>query len=156
MGSRDYKLGYEFNAKNGSFQRAVGQMSSSLDKLKKQINLLGFNAALDIAQKVMSSTRAIANLTVECVKLAAAGEGVKMAFDKIGNQALLNDLRTATRGAVDDLSLMKAAVQANNFKIPLETLGTLLQFAGNRALETGEDFDYLLDSIVNGLGRKSV
>lgn len=156
MGSRDYKLGYEFNAKTGSFQRAVGQMTSSLDKLKKQVNLLGFSAALDIAQKVMSSTRAIANLTMECVKLAAAGEGVKMAFDKIGNQALLNDLRTATRGAVDDLSLMKAAVQANNFKIPLETLATLLQFAGNRALETGEDFDYLVESMVKGLGRKSV
>ena len=156
MGSRDYKLGYEFNAKTGSFQRAVGQMTSSLDKIKKQVNLLGFNAAFDIAGKIMNSTRAVAQFTMECVKLAAQAEGISQAFAKIGNEQYLNDLREATRGAVSDISLMKAAVQANNFKIPLEQLATFLQFAGDRALNTGEDFDFLVESIVKGLGRKSV
>lgn len=156
MGSRDYKLGYEFNAKTGSFQRAVGQMTSSLDKIKKQVNLLGFNAAFDIAGKIMNSTRAVAQFTMECVKLAAQAEGISQAFAKIGNEQYLNDLREATRGAVSDISLMKAAVQANNLKIPLEQLATFLEFAGDRALNTGEDFDFLVDSIVKGLGRKSV
>jgi hypothetical protein len=51
---------------------------------------------------------------------------------------------------------MQRAVQANNFKIPLDQLATYLQFATKRAQETGQSVDYLVDSIVTGLGRQSV
>ncbi len=50
---------------------------------------------------------------------------------------------------------MKRAVQANNFKIPLQELSTLLDFARRRAKETGENVDFLANSIVSGIGRKS-
>ena len=82
-------------------------------------------------------------------------EGVKIAFDKLDSPGLLDNLRRATKGTVTDLELMKKAVQANNFQIPLETLGTLLEFASRRARDTGENVDYLVDSIVTGIARKS-
>ena len=50
---------------------------------------------------------------------------------------------------------MTAAVQANNFRISLEQLPTFFEFATRRASETGESVDYLVDSIVRGIGRKS-
>ena len=50
---------------------------------------------------------------------------------------------------------MQTAVQANNFKIPLDQLATYLKFATNRAIETGESVDYLVQSIILGIGRKS-
>jgi len=50
---------------------------------------------------------------------------------------------------------MQKAVQASNFKIPLESLASLFQFAQARARETGESVEYLTNSIVLGIGRKS-
>jgi hypothetical protein len=67
----------------------------------------------------------------------------------------LNNLRKATRGTVSDLQLMQNAVKANNFQIPLDQLGKLFAFANQRARETGESVDDLVDSIVLGIGRKS-
>jgi len=91
----------------------------------------------------------------EAVNLAAKAEGVERAFKRIGSADLLKDLREATRGTVTDLQLMQRAVQASNFKIPLDQLAGLLKFAQARARETGESVDYLVDSIVLGIGRKS-
>lgn len=97
----------------------------------------------------------IARFTKEAVQLAAELEGVKNAFDKLNNPDLLADLRKATRGTVTDLELMRKAVLADKFKIPLKTLGSLFDFATKRAIETGQSVDYLVESIVNGIGRKS-
>ena len=94
----------------------------------------------------------------EAVKLASQMEGVQRAFKRIGgaNSAnLLDGLRKATRGTVSDLQLMQKAVQASNFKIPLESLASLFEFAQARARETGESVEYLTNSIVLGIGRKS-
>jgi len=94
----------------------------------------------------------------EAVKLASQMEGVERAFKRIGgaNSAnLLDGLRKATRGTVSDLQLMQKAVQASNFKIPLESLASLFEFAQARARETGESVEYLTNSIVLGIGRKS-
>ena len=91
----------------------------------------------------------------EIVTLAAKSEGVERAFKRIGSPQLLQGLRDATRGTVSDLVLMQNSVKASNFKIPLESLASLFKFAQARARETGESVDYLVDSIILGIGRKS-
>ena len=91
----------------------------------------------------------------EASKLAAEAEGVRTAFQRIGDPKLLQGLRDATKGTVSDLELMKGAVRASNFKIPLEQLAKLFEFARRRAKETGESVDFLVNSIVMGIGRKS-
>lgn len=98
---------------------------------------------------------AIISFTKECMKLAAAAEGIKKGFEQIATPGLLNDLRKATRGTVNDIQLMSRAVQASNFQIPLDQLASLLEFASARAIQTGQSVDYLVDSIVLGIGRKS-
>ena len=50
---------------------------------------------------------------------------------------------------------MQAAVKAKDFRIPLEDLGKYLSFAQLKAQQTGQSLDYMVDSIVTGLGRKS-
>lgn len=82
-------------------------------------------------------------------------EGVTAAFNNLNKPGLLDNLRQATRGTVSDLELMQRAVQASNFQIPLETLGSLLDFARRRAKDTGQEVNFLVDSIVTGIGRKS-
>ena len=50
---------------------------------------------------------------------------------------------------------MKQAVKFDNFNLSLEQMGTFLAFAQQQAKDTGQDVNFLVDSIV-GLGRKSL
>lgn len=124
-------------------QSEWGKLSSSIGKVAG-----AFGIAFGAQQLIRFSK--------EAVTLAGKVQGVKEAFDKLNKPSLLDDLRRATRGTVDDLQLMQTAVQAENFNIPLSQLATLLEFAQKRATQTGESVDYLVDSIVTGIGRKSV
>lgn len=89
------------------------------------------------------------------VELAESADGVVHAFEKIGTEDYLQTLRDATKGTVSDIELMKAAVKAKDFRIPLEDLGKYLSFAQLKAQQTGQELDYMVDSIVTGLGRQS-
>ena len=95
-------------------------------------------------------------IVVDMGKVAAEAEGVRQAFARIADSRMLEQLRKATRGTVDDVMLMKKAVQASNFGIPIKELAGYFEFATTRAIQTGESVDYLVDSIITGLGRKSV
>jgi hypothetical protein len=57
---------------------------------------------------------------------------------------------------VSDLELMKNAVKFDNFNLSLDQMGTFLAFAQQQAKNTGESVEYMVDSIVTGLGRKSL
>lgn len=89
------------------------------------------------------------------MEMAAQADGVIKAFNAMDDPNLLDNLRKATKGTVNDVQLMTAAVQAKDFRIPLEDLGKYLQFAQLKAQQTGQSVDYMTDSIVTGLGRKS-
>ena len=98
----------------------------------------------------------IKDLAAEGVEMAQAADGVTHAFRQLDDGHILDNLRKATKGTVTDLDLMKAAVQAKDFRIPLEDLGKYLQFAQLKAQQTGQSVEYMTNSIVTGLGRKSV
>lgn len=89
------------------------------------------------------------------VEMAEQADGVTKAFNAMDNPNLLDNLRKATKGTVNDVQLMTAAVQAKDFRIPLEDLGKYLEFAQLKAQQTGQSVDYMTNSIVTGLGRKS-
>lgn len=95
--------------------------------------------------------------SLEMAKLKGTVEGVTRAFNTLPNATLLMaDLKAKTHGTLDELTLMQKAVQAKNFKIPLEQLGTLLEFAAIKAQQTGLDINYLVNSLITGLGRNSI
>jgi 6-pyruvoyl-tetrahydropterin synthase len=105
---------------------------------------------------VAFSVKEIASFGFELSKLSGEAAGVQAAFNKLPNSVkLMEDLKRVTGGTVSELDLMKRAVQASNFDISLEALPRLLQFATVRAQQTGQSVDYLVDSIVTGIGRKS-
>ena len=97
----------------------------------------------------------ISDTVSKSVELAESADGITHAFEKIDRPGYLESLRKATKGTVSDIELMKAAVKAKDFRIPLEDLGKYLAFAQLKAQQTGQSLDYMVDSIVTGLGRKS-
>lgn len=132
-------------------------LNKGLDRSKQKVS--GFAKAMGKLGGVMAaafSVKEIVAFTHRTAELANKAAGVRKAFEALNKPNLLADLRRATMGTVDDLQLMQRAVQAKNFKIPLDQLATYLQFATKRANETGQSVDYLVDSIITGLGRQSV
>ena len=150
---------------------AFVEISARLDKFMKQIDgaskkvqtsFQKVNNKLSSAFKGLGGVIAgafavekIAAFTLEAVKLASVAEGVKKAFDRLNDQKLLDNLKRATRGTVSELELMKSAVQAENLGVPVENLANLFEFATQRAADTGLAVDYLVESLVGGIGKKS-
>jgi hypothetical protein len=135
---------------NSLLNDSTKQTNGLTDSLGGIVNFVrgGIMAAL-----VKETAQALGNMAI----LAGKIEGVKIAFDKLpGSTKILNDMRVATRGMLTDYNLMQRALQAKNFKIPLEEFATLLDFATVRAQQTGQEVDYLVDSIVRGIGMQSV
>lgn len=97
----------------------------------------------------------VKEFAAEGISMAETADGIIHAFQKLDNPNLLQTLRKATKNTVDDIELMKAAIKARDFGIPLEDLGKYLSFAQLKAQQTGQSLDYMVDSIVTGLGRQS-
>lgn len=151
-------LNVEIGARLDKLDRGLNQMESKLKKASTKgispINKgLSKMAGLAIAA---FSVEAIISFGAEAVKLAAQMEGVEKGFLRVGGTSkIMDELKTATRGAVSELELMQQTTKAANFNIGLKELPKLLEFASRRAQETGESVDYLVNSIVTGIGRKS-
>lgn len=114
------------------------------------------NFATALGQKARDALNSMREFVSEGVEMAEQVDGVSHAFEQLDqHQKILENLRKATNGTVNDMELMKAAVQAKDFRIPLEDLGKYLAFAQLKAQQTGQSVDYMTNSIVTGLGRKS-
>lgn len=133
-----------------------GLFSGMGDKMSGMLQVFGGNMLTKAAGAAASLGLEILESVHQGVELARQGEGIRVAFERLGRGDILDGLREATHGTVTDLELMKAAVKFNDFKLPVEELGTMLAFAQQKAKDTGQSVDYMVDSIVTGLGRKSL
>ena len=132
-----------------AFRSGIANADRSLKKFSMSLkNLGGLIGATFAAQQVASFTKEAINLNSQLEK-AAAG------FARFGSEVDLQNMRKSTMGLVTDLELMQQSVKGANLGIPIQQMGTLLAFAKRRADETGESIDYLVNSIVEGIGRKS-
>lgn len=163
------ELSIEIGAKLNKLDKALAQLDQKMDKANKglvqksnqsgkQIDQAFGRALSNVGTKIIAvfAVDRIASFTNEAIALAGKLEGIESGFKKLNNPALLDELRQATKGTVSDIELMRKAVQANNFKVPLDQLGTFFRFATNRAAETGESVEYLTESVISGIGRKSI
>ena len=125
-------------------------------KLDGMLQVFGGNLMTKGAGMLAGLATEIGDMVKQGVELAKQGEGIRIAFERLGRGDILDGLREATHGTVTDIELMKAAVKFNDFKLPLDELGTMLAFAQQKAKDTGQSVDYMVDSIVTGLGRKSL
>ena len=142
-------LNRDINKTGNDFQTQGKKVSSTAQRIEK-----GFANIARAAAAAFAVDR-IVRFTAESIKLAAGAETVRRAFDNLNRPTLLNDLRQAVQGTVSDLTLMQNAVKAREFNIALEKLPTFFAFAKQQSDKLGVSVDYLVDSIINGIGRKS-
>lgn len=135
------------------FEKGINKAKGNMSSFKKSSN----SFASDITKMFVGAfaVHSIIDFGKEISRLSGEMQGVSNAFTHLGDATLLDKIRAATKGTVSDLNLMKQAVSAKNLGLPIQQLGTYFEFARRRAKETGESVDYLTDSIVKGIGRKS-
>ena len=146
----------ELNNLGDAAEDVAAETSGSLSDM---ISVFGGNMMTKGAELAASAIRALGDEIIstgkQAMEMSVQSEGIRMAFERLNRPGLLDNLREATHGTVSDLQLMQAAVRFDDFNLPLEELGTMLAFAQQKAKDTGQSVDYLVDSIVNGLGRQS-
>ena len=148
------KIGGGFNSSMGKMiERATG-FNGSLGSLVGTVGKLG--GALGLITTGVNIADWFKNAVEQGTRLATEAEGVRIAFERLNKGDLLENLRKETHGTVSDIELMKQAVKFNDFNLPMEEMGTFLAFAQQKAKDTGESIDYMVNSIVTGLGRKSL
>lgn len=144
------KLAIQIAANTTEFLKGLQQTQNALKGFVKKVE------SVATAVGVGFGTQQIIQFSTEVARLGGEMQAVKTAFDRLGDSVvLMNQLKQATGGTVSELDLMKSAVQASNFQIELSQLPKLLQFATLRAQQTGQSVDYLVNSIIMGIGRKS-
>ena len=126
--------------------KAKGSLKSFANSAKMALGAVGLGMGL----------REVGQTAIEASKLAGKVEDVENAFNRLNRPDLLDKMKQATQGAVDNLNLMQQAIMADNFRIPLDVMAKGLEFATIRAKETGQEVDYLVNSFVIGMGRKSI
>ena len=154
-------IALKLDARTAELTKKLDKANQELNRFRKKTEkqLSGLSSGFKTLAGTVAATFAVSKLTgfgKELIQIAADTEGVETAFKNLNDPNLLRELREATMGTVSDLELMKVSLAAKNFKIPLDDLATYMKFATQRATETGESVDYLVNSIVTGLGRKSV
>ena len=142
----------------------IARARRQLDQFKKDNLSLGgilnqttkslLSAAAGFAS-LAAAASTISEVVSECNELAKAAEGIRLAFDRLNRPDLLDGLRQATHNTVTDVELMKQAVKFNDFRLSLDDMGAMLAFAQQKAKDTGESIDYMVNSITTGLGRQS-
>lgn len=148
------KVGDGFNS---SMSKMIEKTTGFNGSLKSLTSIIGkFGGVIGGITAGFSLADWLSNAVAEGTKLAEQGEGIRIAFERLNRGDLLEKLREETHNTVTDLELMKQAVKFNDFKLNIDQMGTLLAFAQQKAKDTGESVDYMVDSIVTGLGRKSL
>ncbi len=144
------------NGRMTELKAKVGEVKQEAQGFSFKDWFLGTAVSRVLVDSLQQAATWFRNVAAEGIEAAQAADGVTRAFRQLDDGHILDNLRKATKGTVTDLDLMKAAVQANDFRIPLQDLGKYLQFAQLKAQQTGQSVDYMTNSIVTGLGRKSV
>ena len=144
------RLAVQISANTSEFNKSLKDTQNTLK------NFVGNFQSAAAAIGVGFGAQQIGQFAIETAKLAGQADAVRVAFERLPEATkLMSQLKQATSNTVSEFDLMKAAVKASNFQIELSQLPKLLQFATLRAQQTGQSVDYLVESIIMGIGRKS-
>lgn len=149
------ELTIKIDAETAELKKEFVKLNKKMSQFQRKMK--GIGAGLKNAFSVVAivaAGRAIVNFTGEMSTLGKELEGVQNGFKGIDPQ-ILQDVKTATRGTVTELNLMKRLNIAKSFNLPLKEMGTLFEFVHREARRTGQSVDKLTDVLILGLGRES-
>lgn len=143
-----------------AFNKRIDETRAKIQALTGQVEK-GGNSMVNTFQRIGSAigiafgVHTLARFGKELLNRALDVEEVRIAFNKLNNPTLLDNLKKAVGGTVAELNLMKAALKAQNLGIPVQQLATAFEFAEKRAGALGLSTEEVIDTIIQGIGSKS-
>lgn len=127
--------------------------------------LKGFNNGMKsivfTAGDVVRGIKAMVTAGIEFAQLGAQARSVQTAFTNLASsqgqdaKLMLDKMRELSQGTISDMELMKQANNALLLGLPVDRFGDMLTIARSSAKGTGQSMQFMLNSIVTGLGRGS-
>ncbi len=134
-------------------QAVIDDLNASLGKMAESAVALGL--------KMAAAFTAISAGIVAMALDASKFDDIKKAFTSLTEsqgvdaKKIMETMIAASNGTMTQIELMKQANQALLLGLPVEKFGDMLKIAQSSAAATGQSMDYMLNSIVVGLGRGS-
>jgi len=139
-----------FLRESQKIQRGVQTMDSTFKRFGATLkSMVAFGAITILARGITQGVTRLFQLNQEA-------RNVKIAFEALADPGLLQAMQESTQLMVKDLELMKQAVMFINFGLSQADLPKYFAFAQKRAQQTGESVEFMVRSLVVGLGRKSI
>ena len=113
------------------------------------------------AGEVINAVKQIGGAFLDLALDAAKFKDVAIAFKNLASSQgqsageMLANMRKLSAGTISDLKLMQQANTALLLGLPVDRFGDMLEIARSSAKATGQSMDFMLNSIVTGLGRGS-
>lgn len=70
-------------------------------------------------------------------------------------EGIMQRTARATRGTVDELTMLKSAALMSSFDLPINNLDQQMELVAKMAIRTGQSTDYLMESLARGTSRLS-
>lgn len=134
--------------------KGLGKAKTEADGVESSFGGLG-KAAKTAAIGFISMQSALKG--VEFAKLAAQTETVRRSFGNLAKEPdkMLQAMKKATAGTISEMELMQKFNSAALLGLPLDRFDEMLTIARGASQATGESMEFMLNSIVTGLGRGS-
>lgn len=134
--------------KNGS--------QSAFSVFKGGLAVLGGNLMTQAVGKIKEWIGTAKEWISTGIDMAKGAEGQIKYFNSLSNGTrVMKELKKATSGTISELKLMEKTIRAKELGIPIENMANLMDYARRQAQVLRKDVDFMADSLVDGLGRKS-
>lgn len=144
------------NSELQNLDKFAGQAAGGLGGLATAAGVAGFVA---LTAAIVKTTQAIGELSREAAQVGRLRDSFADLAAGVGesSDAMLESLRAASRGAIDDSQLILNANRANLLGVAKtsEELAKLLEVAAARAAPTGRTIQQAFEDITIGIGRES-
>jgi len=126
-------------------------------KLKKFVSDRLVITAGDITNALRSIGTAIVGLVRDADQYRTVGRAFENLAASQGEDAkkMLANMKKLSEGTISELTLMKQANNALLLGLPVDRFGDMLRIARSASKATGESMQFMLQSIVTGMGRGS-
>lgn len=129
---------------------------NSLDSISAKFVIMS-EAAKRVGQTIAEVAERVTDLALGADKFESVKASFKSLAESQGQSAdqIIEKMREASFGTINDLELMQKANNALLLGLPVDRFDDMLKVAQGASKATGESMDFMLQSIVTGLGRGS-
>lgn len=153
---------------SSGFQAGIAKANKSLESIEKtsasmakQMKLIGAAIWAAVGVIVVKAVKKIVDFGKELVVLGQKSLSLKQSFKALAEAAgassekLLADMKKATKGTIAEIDLLSAANRMMLLGLDTSMFDEVMEIARRTAKATGQDINYMVDSLAMGLGRQS-